>query len=471
MRLLPEPPSIESLRARLGKAYAWVVLIVISGGGIAAILTSASFNVAVPALMSQFNVGHDVVQLVVSAYMAAMTIAMLPAAWLFERFGLRRCFLFSMCFMLAVSVLGSFSPSFAFLVGIRMAQGAAAGMMGPMGTVAVMRLFPPHLQGRAWGVVGFSVVLGPAVAPALGGVLIDRYGWQSIFWINIPFCILAITAGLFLLPLAPPRTEKGPDWTGLVLLSIATVGLIAAATLLHGAGPLSWQVLSSGLVFTLALAGFMHHAKQIDNPIASPGIFRHHRVAMGAIVALAYGAGLYGSTYLIPLFLQSVLGNSASQAGLALFPAGVALAFTMLVGGYLADHASPRLLTMSGLFLFGSAFLALWAFSGAVNYQAIVVAVVASRIGLGVLLPALNLGALRGLTGSAQGQATVFLQYLRQIGGMLGVAAIAVYVEWRSQQLLPAANAGLTAFAEGFLMIAIAFGISIVAAAKMHDDH
>ena len=470
MNFLPEAPSVESLRAKLGKSYAWVVLLVISVGGIASLLTSTSFTVAIPAVMREFGIGHDMVQLGMSAYMAAMTIAMLPAAWMFERFGMRRCFLASMSFMLAVSAIGSFSTSFGFMVAIRMAQGAAAGMMGPMGTIIVMRLFPPELQGRAWGVIGFAVVLAPAVAPAMGGFLVDAYGWQSIFWINIPFCIIALLAAYFLLPLAPPRTERGPDWLGLALLGTASLAVIVAATLLHSAGPLSWQVLSSAALSLLAVGCFRLHARRIDNPIVSPGIFRYRRVAMGAIVAIAYGAGLYGSTYLVPLFLQSVLGYSATDAGMALLPAGLTLAIMMLVGGWWVDHGSPRLICAFGLILFGASFLALWIFASSINYTAVVIATVVSRIGLGILMPALNVGALRGLENSVMGQATVFLQYLRQIGGMLGVATIAVYVEWRSHQLAPATDAALTAFAEGFLMIAIAFGTSVFAARNMHED-
>ncbi|CAG4882706.1 MFS transporter [Georgfuchsia toluolica] len=470
MTLLPDAPSVESLRAKLGKSYAWVVLLVISGGGIASVLTSTSFTVAIPAVMREFGVGHDVVQLGMSAYVAAMTIAMLPAVWMFERFGMRRCFLASMSFMLVVSAIGSFSTSFGFMVAIRMAQGAAAGMMVPMGPIIVMRLFPPELQGRAWGVIGFAVVLAPTVAPAMGGFLVDAHGWQSIFWINIPFCIIVLIVAYFLLPLTAPRTERGPDWRGLVLLGTASLAVIVAATLLHKAGPLSWQVLSSAGLSVLAVGCFRLHARRIEHPIISLGIFRYRRVVMGAIVAFAYGVGMYGSTYLVPLFLQSVLGYSATDAGLALLPAGLVQAIMMLVGGWWVDHGSPRLICAFGLILFGAAFLALWIFASSINYHAVVIATGVSRIGLGVLLPAINLGALRGLKSSVMGQATVFLQYLRQLGGMLGVASIAVYVEWRSHQLAPAGDATLTAFAEGFLMIAIAFGISVFAASNMRED-
>ena len=467
MRVLPPAPTSEALRARLGKAYSWVVLFVVAGGGIAAILSSTSFIVAVPRVMQTFGLGHDVVQLAVSAYMASMTIVMLPAAWLFDRFGLRRCFLVSMSFMLVVSVIGAFSTTFAMLIAARIAQGAAAGMMGPMGTIAVLRLFPPEQQGRAWGVIGFAVVLTPSIAPAMGGFLVDAYGWQSVFWINVPFCIIALGTGLYLLPKIPPRISHSLDWTGLFLLAIATLAVIVAATLLHSAGLFSWQVVSSIVIGALAVGAFLRHARQIEQPIVSPGIFKIRRVAMGAIVSVIYGAGLYSSVYLLPLFLQSVLGHSASDAGMALLPGGITLAIMMLVGGWWVDHGSPRHITIFGLVIFGASFLALWWFAGVVGYKSVVASMVISRIGLGVLMPALSLGALRGLEGSTMGQATVFLQYLRQLGGMLGVAGIAVYVEWRSHQLMPAADAALQAFSEGFLMIAIAFGVSVFAAREM----
>lgn len=472
MRFLPPAPTADSLRAKLGKSYAWTVLIVIAGGGIASILTSTSFTVAIPAVMAEFQLGRDMAQLAMSAYMAAMTIAMLPAAWLFDRFGLRRCFLVAMSLMLVVSALGSFSTSFGFMVAIRMMQGAAAGLMGPMGTIAVMRLFPPELQGRAWGVVGFAVVTAPAVAPAMGGFLVDAFGWQAIFWINVPFCILALLAAYFLLPLVPPRIQHRADWFGLMLLSVASLALITAATLVHGAGVLSWPVTGALLVTLAATALFGWHARRVDNPIVSPAIFRHRRVAMGAVVAVIYGAGLYGSTFLVPLFLQSVLNESASDAGIALLPAGITLAVTMLAGGWWVDHGSPRFISVFGLLLFGISFLVLWMFANLIDYRAIVIAIVASRIGLGVLLPAFNLGALRDLGGTETGQATVFLNYLRQLGGMLGIAAVAVYVEARSHALAAASTAHaaqLTAFAEGFLMIAAAFGLSVIAAWNMRE--
>ena len=380
MLLLPPAPTTESLRAKLGKSYAWVVLMVISAGGIATVLATTGFAVAIPSVMQQFHVGNDVAQLSMSAYMAAMTIALLPAAWMYERFGLRRCFLVAVGAMLVSSIVGAYSTSFSFMVAMRIAQGVTAGVTGPMGIVAVMRLFPPERQGRAWGVIGFATVLAPAIAPALGGAFVDAYGWQSIFWINVPFCIVALISAFFLLPYVPPRTERGPDWIGLLLLAIASVAIIALATFLHSAGPLSWQVLTCAVTGTLATGTFLLHAKRIDNPIVSPRILQNPRVAAGAAISLTYGMGLYGSTYLIPLFMQSALGFSAADSGMALLPAGITLAFMILIGGWWVDHGSPRLIATLGTALFGASFFVMWMFAPHLGYWGVATAAVVSRI-------------------------------------------------------------------------------------------
>ncbi|THF62990.1 multidrug efflux MFS transporter [Pseudothauera nasutitermitis] len=457
-------PSRAALIERYGERYKWIALSVVALGTIAAVLSTTSFNVAIPALMAHFGLGQERVQWAITGFMGAMTLAMLPTPWLLDRFGFRTCFLSAILVLALASVAGSLSPSFGFLVAMRVIQGAAAGLLQPLGALAVLRLFPPQAQGRAGGVLGFGIVLAPAVAPALGGILLDLFGWPAIFWLNLPFCLVAGVAALFLLPVAGERSARPFDWTGVSLLALATVGAIESVAGLHHSGLFSLWTLVPAAAALLGFGGFVVHSRRAAAPIIHPGLFADRAFAMGNVVSFAYGFGLYASTYLIPVFMLSALGYSATEAGATLLPAGIALALCMPLAGRLADRYPPRRVAQCGLAVFGASFALLAVYGGDVTHGELIAFTILGRIGLGLILPSLNLAALRGLAPHQLGQSSTVITYARQLGGVLGVAICAVFVEWR-MAAMPADEAG--AFAQGFVLVAVVFGIAFLAALRM----
>src|SRR5690349_16525064 len=145
--------------------------------------------------MRELRVGHDSVQWVATAFLAATTTTMLATAWGIERHGERRTFIAAMaCFALG-SLLGTVAWNIEALVAARVLQGAAAGIVQPLSMVALFRVYPPDERGRAMGLFGFGIVLAPAVGPALGGAFVDAFGWRSIFLIPLPFCLVALGLG------------------------------------------------------------------------------------------------------------------------------------------------------------------------------------------------------------------------------------------------------------------------------------
>lgn len=460
-------PSYDDLVLRFGPRFKWLALLSVGLGIVAAVLSTTSFNVAIPALTRHFDLGQDRVQWAITGYMGAMTVAMLPTPWLLDRLGFRRCFLGAVLVLAVASVAGSLAGQFAVVVAIRILQGAAAGILQPLGTLAVMRLFPVESQGRASGILGFGIVLAPAVAPALGGVLLDHFGWQSIFLMNLPFCLLAAGAGISLLP--APREIKTHhfDWFGVGVLGLGTLFLVEGVSSLQHAGLLSpWTALHWGLAL-LSIAVFIWHGRRSKAPIISLGLFRDRPFAMGTLVSMAYGFGLYASTYIIPVFLQSALGFSATAAGVALLPSGIALALSIPVAGRLTDRHSPRIITVVGLALFALSFLLFTFFGGRITYQEIVANTIIGRVGLALILPALSLAAMRGMAVEQLGQSSVVISYVRQLGGVLGVAIAAVFLEWRESVYGSSPPGIFTAFAEGFLMLSVAFLLALVAALRM----
>ncbi|WP_068804537.1 DHA2 family efflux MFS transporter permease subunit [Thauera phenolivorans] len=468
MKFLPGPPrplSRERLLEIHGERYKWLALLVVGLGTVAAVLATTSFAVAVPAMSAHFGIGQDRVQWVITGYMGALTVAMLPTPWLLDRVGFRRLFLGASLLMAITSVLGALASDFGFVVFVRIVQGTAAGLLQPLATLVVMRLFPRGSQGRASGLLGFGIVLAPATAPALAGVLLDHFGWASIFLLNLPFCLLAAVLALYLLPQAGEAVRRRFDWLGVVLLCVATLVAIEAVAALRVHGLLSAWTLLALFVVALAMVLFLRHARRTEAPVVQPELFRERGFAMGILVTFAYGLGIYASTYLIPVFLQSALGYAATPAGLALLPAGIVLAVVIPLVGVLADRHSPRWITFAGLGLFAASFALLAWRGGGIGYGELVAFTILGRIGLGLIIPALTLATLRHLEPAQLGQGSMLSNFSRQFGGVLGVAVVAVFVEWRAEVHGPAALP--SAYSEAFMLVAAAFVLAMMATLAM----
>lgn len=470
MPVLPRPESFDALAARHGPHYKWLVLLVVGLGTVAGVLQTSSFNVAVPAMTRYFGLGQDQVQWAMTGFMAAMTVAMLPTPWLLDRCGFRRVFLLAVASLALASIAGFFAPSFPLVVGARILQGAAAGVLQPMGVLALMRLFPPESQGRASGILTFSIALTPAVAPALGGILLDHFGWQAIFLINLPFCLVAGIAALHLLPLPGRIVIRAFDWFGLGWLALATLALIESVSSLQHSGLLAPWTLGQFSLAVVALALFVRHARRAPAAIINVGLFAERTFSMGAIVSFAYGFGLYASTYLIPVFLQNALAYGATESGMALLPSGIALVLTLPLAGRLADRHSPKWVTVGGLAVFALSFLLFAWWGGAIRHGELIAATVLGRIGLGLILPAVSLATLRHLAAHQLGQSSVVVSYVRQLGGVLGVAVAAVFIEWREAVHGIAPPGIYTAYSEGFLLLAGVILVALVAAGAMRTQ-
>lgn len=469
MQLFKRVHSYNALNQYYGERYKWMVLCIIGLGTIAGVLCTSSFNVAVPALTRTFHLGQDHVQWAMTAFLAAMTIAMLPAAWLLERFGLRRVFISALWLLIAASVAGFYAHTFVHVVIARLVQGLAAGVLQPLGIMALMRLFPPNIQGRASGILIVGIAFTPAIAPSISGWMLDQFGWHAIFLLGVPFAFLALIAARIWLP-APRKREVQPfDWSGLGWLSAASIGLIEFVSSMHHSGLIALWTWGYAALIVIAMTCYIRHAKHLPHAIIQLHLFSKPTFSRGTFVAFAYGFGLFASTYLIPVFLQSAMAFSATDAGLLLLPSGIALVLTIPFAGRMADTFSPRRITLAGLSIFGASFLVFVVAADTVQYWEIVAATVVGRIGLGLILPALNLATLHEMEPQHLGQSSVVVSYARQLGGVVGVTMMAVFLEWRQEMCGVTAAGTFQAYAQGFLLLSVVFVLAIVVAIGMKD--
>jgi len=453
-RPVPVPASDPRQRARV---VATVMIATIS-----TILSSTIVNVAFPAMMQELRVGHDTVQWVSTGFLAATTTTMLATAWGIESFGERRTLATALAAFLTGSVLGACAWSAESLITARVLQGAAAGIVQPLAMVALFRVYPADERGRAMSLYGFGVVLAPAIGPAIGGAIVDAFGWRSIFYLSMPFAIAALAMGWIVLPDTHESPRRTFDWRGLALLVASLVALLNVPIAGHRAGWVSWPL--AGLAASgLALAtAFIRWERRAESPLLVLRMFGHRAFAAAACVSFAYGLGLFGTTYLVPVFVQDIAAYNATSAGYLLLPPGLALAAAIALGGRLTDRVDTRYVIVAGLALFSLSSLLL-AFSGAqTGFWWLAAWLVIGRMGLGMLMPALNVGAVAALPPADLAYASSAVNFVRQLGGAVGVNVLAVILEWRLGVHGPAAAA--SAFHECFALVTLAFAVAIIPA-------
>jgi len=459
-------PTFEQLRERYGSRYKWLILLTVMIGTMASILSSTIVNVAVPDLSQHFVLGQERAQWVSAGFMLAMTLSMLTTPWFLLRYGLRRTYTGAILLLLAGGVVGGFSVNYPMLLSMRVAEGLAAGILQPIPSIVILRAFDAKEQGKAMGIFGFGVVLAPAIGPSVGGFLVEQFGWRSIFFVVVPFCLLVLAMVRKLLSVnSPMMGESRPlDWKGLLLAGVGTMSLLNGLVHLHDSLPQAAGLLAVGIA---ALAGFVFYQLRTEDGLMNMNLFGNRPFAMGALVAFIYGAGLFGSTYLLPVYMQMALHYAPSQAGVILLPAGIILAITIIVAGKLADRFAPNILVSIGLFLLALSFVLMASGSSATGYFTLMAWAIVGRIGLGFVLPALSLGSMRGLERGMIAQGASVINFLRQLGGAIGVSLVGIVLEWRLAVHQGGPDARIEAFNETFLLVALLCALAILAAWHM----
>ena len=426
--------SIEDLLLRYGAAYRWLATITVMVATIAVVLSTTIVNVAIPDVMGAFGISQVQAQWIATGFLAAMTVTMLLTDWVYKSLGLKAGMNAAMLVFFVGSILGGIAPNEGILTLARVVQGAAAGLVQPLAMILLFQVFPSHQRGMAMGIYGIGVVLAPALGPWVGGILIDTFNWHYVFFLGLPFAVLGIVvSNLFL----PARAESASvprfDWQGLILLCIfvATLlnGLTNAQRLGWGSDPILLQFAAS----VFALGGFIVWERYTDKPMLDLHVFSYLPFAAAALVSFILGAGLFGSLYLVPLFVQTIQGLTPTQAGLLLMPSGLALVLLFPLAGYLSDRFPIGLLIGTGMVIFAWASYLTAQVTIATSFGLLAWWTVLSRIGLGFVFPSLTAGSLKVLPPEWVGQGAGAINFTRQLGGAFGVNLLAVLLERRTE--------------------------------------
>ena len=474
-----DPHSLQALQARYGERHRWLLLLSVMLGTMASIMSSTIMNVAIPDMSHHFALGQSRAQWVTSGFMVASTVSMLTTPWLLARYGYRRLYNLCMWTLLLGGMVGGLANDYGLVLLARVAEGLAAGVVQPIPAIIILRAFGPGEQGRASGLFGTGVVLAPAIGPSIGGLLVDWFGWRSIFFMVVPLALVALWLSRRYVPTTAPggvaanADSAGLDWLGLALASASTLMLLNGLVQLRAGGG------SAGVLLVLALLGALcfvlwQRRLMFDRSggrvaLMNLQVFAHRNFAMGSLVAFTYGTALFGSTYLYPVYMQMALGLSPSFIGAALLPSGLLLALTINGVGRLVDRYPTSRLVMAGLAMLALSFGLNFTVHPAQGLAWLWVWVILGRIGLGFILPSLNLGAMRGVPHALIPQGSSVINFIRMVGGAAGVSLCAIVLEWRLavagvQLGTGASEAVLHAFNETFACLALLTALALLAA-------
>ena len=387
--------QIDRYFERYGPAYKWLATGTIMVATISVVLSTTIVNVAIPAVMGAFGISAVQAQWISTGFLAAMTATMLLADWTNRAFGMRLTMNAAMGVFLGGSILGGLAPNETVLTLARVVQGAAAGIVQPLAMIMLFKVFPPDKRGAAMGIYGVGVVLAPALGPWIGGVLMDAFDWRFVFYLGLPFAGVALLlANLFL----PSREESGPipafDFVGVAILSVFLAVLLST---LSNAQRLGWEsnVILSGFTISFASAiGFVAWEMHTAKPMLDMRLFANFAFSSASVIAFIMGAGLFGST--------------------------------------LSDKVPAPILIGVGMVVFAGSSWLMTSVNVHTAFWTLAWWTVLSRVGLGLVFPAISSGALKVLPPHLLGQGSGASNFMRQLGGAFGVNLLTVFIERRT---------------------------------------
>jgi MFS transporter, DHA2 family, multidrug resistance protein len=408
--------------------HKWIVALTVLTGTVMAVLDASIVNVALPSMTGSFGASVEEIAWVVTGYILAQVIVMPITALLSERYGRRNFYLFSVALFTGASMLCGLAHTLPIMIAFRVLQGFGGGVIMTVSQAILRETFPPAEQAMAMGLYGMGVVVAPAVGPTLGGWLTDNWSWPWIFFINVPIGVLNVLLVTRYIH-DPPylvRRKVAIDWIGLALLA---GGLGSLQLALEQGERHEW--FQSAYVTALVAAAvvglvlFIVHELRTEHPAVNLSVLRDRSFTSATAIGGILGMGLFASLFLLPLFLQSLLGYTAMLSGMALVPRSLAMAAIMPLGGRVYNRVGPKILVGAGLAVSAYSFWALSRLTVETGFWDIFWPQMWQGVGFALIFVALTTAALATIPRAQMTQAAGLYNVVRQVFGSIGIAVSA----------------------------------------------
>jgi len=404
-------------------------------------------NVALPYMQGSFSASYDEITWVLTSYITAAAIMTAPVGWMATRFGRKPLYIGCIVGFTIASILCGAAQSLSQIVTFRLLQGMFSAALVPLSQATLLDIYPDERRGFAMAIWGMGVMIGPIMGPTLGGYLTEHYDWRWVFYINLPFGLLATAGLLIFLPAVHGMNRLRFDWLGFAVLS---TGIGALQLLLDRGQDLDWFY-SREIVVEAVLAGlgiylFIIHMMSSRQPLILPALFRDVNFSSGLVLMFAVGTLLVSSLALMAPWLQVLSNYPVETAGLIMAPRGLGNFTTIMISGRLATRVDPRYMVAVGLLMICSSFYIMTGWTPDVSQRDIILTIILQGAGLGLVFTPLQILAFATLAPSMRTEAASLFSLLRNIGAAIGVSVTSTVLARNTQALHEVIGASVTPF-------------------------
>lgn len=445
-------------------------LIAIIVGMFMVILDGTAMNVAMPGLMKDFGSSMTIVQWTITGYALAQAAVIPLAGWMSDRFGAKQVFLFSIIMFTLGSGLCALASTAEQLIVFRVIQGLGGGMVAPIAMAFTFRLSPPGKQGAVMGMIGIPMLLAPALGPVVAGWLVDYVSWHWIFIINLPIGVAAVIIGLRTLPNIERKRVPALDFLGMLFAPLAFAMLaygVSSAGGGEGGGASGWTspaALTGMIVGGIALIIFIIVELTRKEPLLELRVFKSGSFTKGIILQWIVQIALFGTLFLVPIFLQLAKGYSAFDTGLILLPQALAAGIFMPIGGKLFDRFGARPVVIAGLSIVTIAGYLLSHISADTTIMALMVPLAMLGAGMGLSMMPLNTHIMQSAPRELVTRVTSLTAAAQQVMTSFAIAGLSTLLASRAThyaETSPGPNVVYSAYGDTFFILAC---ISIIGA-------
>ena len=417
----------------------WIIAITVTLATFMEVLDTSIANVALPHIAGSLSAGQDESTWVLTSYLVSNAIVLPLSGWLSSIVGRKNFYMGCVALFTVSSFLCGLAPNLATLIVCRVLQGAGGGGLQPSEQAILADTFPPAKRGMAFAVYGIAVVTAPAIGPTLGGWITDNFTWRWIFFINIPVGIISLllTSRLIQDPPYLKRRKLSETTIDYVGLGFVALGLGALQIVLDKGQRDDWFeshfIVTLSIISAVSLIFVIFWEWRHKDPIIDLHLFRDRTFGISNLLMFMLGFALLGSTLLLPLFSQTLLGYTAEQAGLALMPGGFTIIVLLPLVGFLLSRYSPRWLLFFGLFVLSTSLFHMTGFDLDMDFRTVAVARMFQAAGMAFLFVPINTAAYAFLPREKNNAASGLMNLARNIGGSVGISLVTTKLDRSSQ--------------------------------------
>ncbi|MFL6374159.1 MAG: DHA2 family efflux MFS transporter permease subunit [Pyrinomonadaceae bacterium] len=416
----------------------WLIAFSVMLATVMEVLDTSVANVALPHIAGNLSATSEEATWVLTSYLISNAIILPATSWISTYIGRKRFLIICIIIFTVASALCGAAPNLATLIIARILQGMGGGALQPIAQSVLLESFPPAKRGAAMAVYGMGIVVAPIIGPALGGWITDNYSWRWIFYINLPIgALAAFMANAFVEdpPYVKNQRPGSIDYLGFGLMAL---GLGAMELTLDLGQQRDWfesdLIKFTAFVSAMSVISFVFWELYVAEPIVNLRVFLNRNFAVGCALIASVGVVLYGSTALLPLFLQTLLGYSAMDSGLAVSPRGVGSIISMIIVGRLIAKMDSRYLITFGFMVLS---ISTWMFTGInlyISQSNIQIPMIISGFAMGFVFVPLTTLSMSTLPNEQIGNASGIYNLMRNTGGSIGIAVMTTLLA-RNQQI------------------------------------